>query len=223
MSTNEKVGFPTTEKRAKFIGITIFKDVVMDNGETDRANINWSMRNEYPRLTVYTSKYVRDKDGKMDYSKVVIAPFDLISAKDFVKDMKKVMANKEERVLHTSVYCYYPKYVNDQKTNEKEIKAIVKFGRNSEGIYYISVKGKDKPEAIFEMLKSEWCVAHDSKDVPQESSIIRSRKYAMSYIELLDHALNNAVIGPVNVIDKKSNKPVTKASSADINSIIASL
>lgn len=211
----------THEKRASFLGVTLFLDIDKDDGTTDRANASWSMRNEYPRLTVYTSKFTKKEDGTIDYSKIIIAPFDLISAGDLVDEMKKVVANKEKRVLELVHYCYYPKYVDGKKTSEKEVKAIVKFGRDEKGIYYLKVKGKDKPELEFPMLKSEWCVSHGTDDTP-ESPIMRSKKYAIQYIKILENNFKQSSIGQTTIIERKQNKlqakPVSKSESDSVMS-----
>lgn len=211
-------------KTAHLYGLTLFLDIDKDDGTTDRANMAWSMRNLYPRLTVYTSKYIKDAKGVTDYNKMIIAPFDMISLLTFIGKMKEVMTNKEKRVLSVKVNCLYPKYVNNQKTNDVETKAVVEFGRNSEGLYYFKTSANGRPTIEFVLLTSKWVLQHNQDDTPVVSKIARSRDAAKSYIQLLESGVKSFVAGEFTKYTKtnpnapKTNTTTKEMSVDDINS-----
>lgn len=164
-------------KVARFNGLTL-----RSSGSDAKRTLVWSTRNGMPRATVYTDENVKNEDKTLDYGKIIIArfkPADLIS---FINRWNKVLEAGEQD--YAEVECLYPRRVNGELTNEKEITAIMRFGIDVNGICYIYVEEKDKPKAKFNIL-NEWHKHRTKKSIDYEASAIASKEDAKAYIQLL--------------------------------------
>lgn len=232
-------------KIVKFAPLTLGKTVQNEtDGSEDRPTLRWSMRAGYPRVTVFTSKNLMTEGDKMDYNKMIIAPFDIISLNLFLQLSKEVLDNKEKS-SYREVNCLNNKFENGERTNEKYVQATVRIGIYKDGIAYIVVMASDKPKIKFDILPPEWFEFKDENgDIITHPSKL-SREYAKVYLNTLEKLLDsemdsfkkidiietpvrNKYVGKSKYPKKevkeetkvKEDKPVDKATEKDVNDIL---
>ena len=153
--------------------------------EKDYARLTWSMRGEYPRLTVYTSTQKSfTETNTLDYNFVIIAPFDIVTLMYFLETMTLV-ANNPKASQYT-INCLNNKVENGVRTSEVIIQAAVTFGKNDQGIVYISVTEDGKRKVVFELLpNNQWFKYQDQDGNTITDKAFLSKVYTLSYIETI--------------------------------------
>jgi hypothetical protein len=186
-----------------FSSLTINKDL----GEGKYGQLTWSIRNGYPRITVFTDKSkVRDND-KFDYNTLIIAPFDYANM--------LVLLNKAEEVIDgpkdksKQVACYDTKFQDGVRTNEVYLKATVEIGKDSDGVIYMAVLSDGKKKIKFIITPkddSKWHKFSENGDVVLDKGII-SATYAKAYFaqakRLIEHRLLKDTIRVRDIEPKK--------------------
>ncbi len=235
---------PSKVKMVKFAPLTLGKIVVNEaTQENDRPTLRWSMRAGYPRITVFTSSNLEDKDGKFDYNKMITAPFDIISLTLFL-DKAKELLEKKEKSSYREVNCLNTRFKDGERTNEVFVQATVRMGIDKEGVVYLVTMGEKKPKIKFDILPPEWLeFKDDNGDVITHPSKL-SREYAKAYIRILENLLASEMesFKKVEYIDgptkkkyegksyskaKKDtefdSKPSTVKTSTDVNDVLDSI
>ena len=204
-------------KVVKYAKLSLRKETKV--GDTkDNASLNWSCRNGFPRITVYTSGNIKRGDSnELDYSKIIIAPFDHITLSSFLNMCEEVLHSDTE--IRREVECYNTKFVNGSRLDEVYLQAKVIIGRDKLGIYYIAAVEEEKPKVKFELLPSTKFFRFVTENSEEVSNI--SRHYANAYIGLLRKCIERDVVDSIVVTEfeekhKKNTKPTPPKNDIDI-------
>lgn len=145
-------------KTIQFAALTLSKE--LDNGET--ATLCWKVRGIYPRIVVNTGNAIND-DKTVDYSKVIIAPFDYATMKTFLYYLYEL--TKAKQPVSYSVDCYNVVFKDGVKTNDIEVQATVTVGRDTDGINFITVTREGKMKVKFDLIPNpKWFVYKKDND-----------------------------------------------------------
>lgn len=183
-------------KFIQFAALNIQKDIMNDE-KKDKAQLQWSSRMGYPRITIFTTDKMQDENGKFDYNKMIKAPFDFVTIDIFMQRFKTVLESKEE--VKFVIDCFNNKFVNNERTNELELVAKVTIGRDSEGVVYLAVTEDNKKKIKFELMPSKYFKIYDKDNDPITDKRILSNLYARAYYKRLDFILN---INSNNAVNK---------------------
>lgn len=189
------------QKRTEYSQInklSLFKNLDGNKG----ASLKWSVRNGYPRVTVFTDNNALLPNGKLDFNKVITAPFDVITLNSILHMFRSIIAGAEKKMV--TVNCYNAKYENNVKTNEVVLQGKFIFGEDDKGINYMAVAEEGKPKIKFDLLPdSKWFKFLGTNGDEIHSGI--SDSYATGYIELLKSALEHVIKSDItiNVVDNK--------------------
>lgn len=216
-----------TVTRIRFGKISLTKNIDTEEGH-DTAALVWSIRNGYPRMTVYTSNNKAVVNGKANYDYIITAPFDYVSVQIFLNRLQEAIdATKEVKYR---IDCFNTKWENGVKTNEKALQAQVIVGRDHEGVIYIAVLEESKRSIKFSLLPSEWFIFYDDGGNPISDKAVLSKMYAQGYLKtiskLLNFSANKDLISVVKTETNIENGKLTQhketsVSSASLDDILA--
>lgn len=190
---NNKVIYKT------FTNLTLRKE--LDN--SDYATLQWGLRNYYPRITVYTSKHVKDSKNQVDYSKVIIAPFDINSFGILLNNIEKFGKLYDEKKVGFSINCYNLKFKDGKKSDEKYVQSQVHFYKDSELVNTLAIKENDNKLVEFKLLPGEWHKYYDKEGKEITDKKLLSIFFTNQYIQNVkftyhtEFALNNTKINEV--------------------------
>ena len=188
--------------------LSLFKELDGDN----YATLKWSVRNGYPRVTVFTENNVMLPAGKMDYSKVITAPFDAITLNGILILFEGIINSKEKK--HITVNCYNAKYENNVKTNDVALQGKFVIGKDENGINYMAVTEEGKPKIKFELAPSKKWFKFLGDNGDEMANL--SNAYATGYIKLLTSALEHVIKTDITVSTIEDNRKKTETIN-DIN------
>lgn len=145
-----------------------------------RASLQWAIRDGYPRITVFT-RIKSDNDGKG----FINAPFDIFT---FIALLDKIeQTAKSPGPSKSMVTCkHWPRDETGKITGDLEVTSEVWFGKNDDGVVWISVTAPNKPKIVFEFLLSNYHEFKNSKGEPiskSEGSMLKT----ISMMRLLKH------------------------------------
>lgn len=182
-------------KFIQFAALNLSKVHMVDD-KKDSAQLQWSSRMGYPRITVFTTDNTQ-VDGKFDYSKMIKAPFDFVTIDIFMQRFRNVLETTEE--VKYVIDCFNNKFVNRERTDEVELVAKVTVGRDSDGVVYLAVTEDNKKKIKFELMPStKYFKFYDKNgDVITDKKIL-SNLYAKAYHKRLDYILNSNSNSAVN-------------------------
>lgn len=212
---NEKV------KIIKFAALNLRKDLADDK---DSARLSWSMRGEYPRVTVYTSSnnFLKE-DRTMDYNFVIIAPFDIVTFMYFLQTL--AMVANQPKSSHYSINCLNTKVENGVRTNETIVQAIVSFGKDDNGVIYLSVTEDGKRKVKFDLLpNTRWFKYQDGDGNTITDKAFLSKMFTLSYIETLKRLMlpkysqyaSEVLVDKPNIVKETKNETRKEKKNEDI-------
>lgn len=171
-------------KLVKFAPLTLKSYVEEDDGE---ATLQWSIRMGYPRITVYRHIKDTDKGKEIDYSKIIIAPFDYVNFSLLISYIREV--NKTNTPVVYKIACYNVEFVDNVKTDKRILQAVVKVGKDLDGCNYIELSAPEKLTIRFPLLPNfKWHV-HDKLNDKGESVLAPkdlSTKFTTAYAMLIN-------------------------------------
>lgn len=176
------------------IRYTKFPAMTLRTGIDDKnyKSMQWGCRNGNPRITVYTDKDIKDKDGKVDYNKVIISPFDLQNMTKFLNLCKTLLKSNKTGSLR--VQCLYNKYEGRVKTKEIVVQSTVVFVKEATSVYFV-IETSDKGTHKFELKQGDW---HKYKLEGYETNIYQD---AYVYIENLEKFIGNEVVNYLSITE----------------------
>lgn len=179
-------------KIVKFLTLGLRKSFVIDDKE-DYANLSWSIRMGYPRINVYTSNVNYDKD-KVDYSKIITAPFNYVTFMVLLNKMQEAIKSKEP--YRYTIECWNTDYDNNKPTDSIVLQAKVHVGKDKDGIVYIMVIEDEKRKVKFDIVPPEtpW---HKYSDADKKSL---SESYAQAYHDVLKKLMLSEMIKDETVV-----------------------
>lgn len=148
------------------------------------CHLKWSSRMGYPRISVFLGDSIKDKEtGKVDYSKLIIAPFPWKSLVAFLgKALKDVV--KDNKVDYVETDRLNNKFVDNIRQEEIEMQASVKIGKSKDNQYYIAIKGKDTEYIYFYMQNTDKYEKFRNSN-KQELKLNNDRNQIVLYLEVL--------------------------------------
>lgn len=222
---NKKVYKKPDDRRARYTSLNLTNV----NEEKKARLLFWSSLNGNPRINVYLDNDVYGIDSKPDWNKVIIASFKPLDLEEFIQDCKDKI--EEDKNDYCEVTCLYPKFNNGVKTDEKTVRAIVRFGKDKNNVWYFYIEEPNKAKIKFDIAPSGWHVARASRDDVNETSVeVRSRKLAKAYLRLLDKLFTADLAGnlKVDIIpskdfgnDDKKRNSYTPTQNSDVSSTSA--
>lgn len=160
-------------------------------------SLTWGSLNGNPRLTVFLDN-TKKPDGTIDYNKMIIAPFkplEMLTAIGYFKEVLKKGENDFEEID-----CLYPKYVNNEKTEEKVLRAKIRFGIDKDGIAYFYVENVNGIKIKFNIVEEGWHLWRNGKNAADNKSKSElSQKHALSYLNILESLVKDLVIKEVTL------------------------
>lgn len=137
-----------TIRKVSLTALTMSKDL----SEDKYAQLLFSIRAGYPRITVYTEKNKKRQDNDtFDYNKIINAPLDYLTAAKLYSYAMDVIDNGDNGT-NRQIVCYNVKYVDGVRTNEVYIQATIEIGKDKDGIIYLAVLADGKPKIKFDIL-----------------------------------------------------------------------
>lgn len=180
MAYEKKVYKKPDDRRARYTSLNLTNV----NEEKKTRLMFWSSLNNNPRINVHLANDVYT-DNKPDWNKIIIASFKPLDLEEFIQDCKDKI--DEDKNDYCEVTCLYPKYNNGVATEEKMVRAIVRFGKDKNNIWYFYIEEPNKAKIKFDIAATGWHVARASRDdVNETSAEVRSKKLAKAYLRLLD-------------------------------------
>ena len=172
-----------TVKLVRLSHLTLRKPV-----DNDEASLTWAVRMGFPRITVYTSSKITGEDGKVDYGKVITAPFDYVNFKLFIDYLKELVDGESDNKY--ILECFNVKFVNNVRTDDVRIQARVTIGKDKNGILYIAAVEDDKVKIRFDFLpNNKWYKYYDKDGKEIKDNAKLSKLYTKNYICLLETAI----------------------------------
>jgi hypothetical protein len=199
----------------KYVPFTLKEFYDTEAGGKDYATLAWTIRMGYPRITVFTSNINLDgfRATDVDYSKMIIAPFDIVNFKTFIKLFKEIIVAGKPNV-YKRIDCLNVKYVNNEKTNDVYVQGSVLFGLSKEGIPTLTVTEQNKLKVAFKIMPaSRWHKYYDENgDLIEDPSKI-AKIYALSYLEMLDESITADTLIDAKEITSIKEKPTTQVAN----------
>lgn len=170
-------------KLVKFAALTLRKS----GDENKGVGLQWSIRKGFPRITVYTGPMFKE-DKTVDYSKIIIAPFDYTTMIMFLEYFKRIIYSKDE--CKYTVKCLNNKFVDNKRTEEIIVQASVIIGKDKDNVIYLAAIEDGKKNIRFDLVpEGKW---HKFFNGNNEEIIDKgelSRSYANAYYDLLKNLL----------------------------------
>ena len=178
-------------KRINLLQLSIRK--TLDND--DYASLTWGVRNNYPRIQVFTSKDFKKEDGTADYDKLIIAPFTYPIIFTLISNLEVLAKNSELKTPPISkIECFNTKFVDNKRTDEIEKQAEVKITRNNDNVICIGVKN-DKHEIYFPLLPdTKWHKFYTKNGEEITNQVVLSNIQTLSYVNLLKNTFADTLL-----------------------------
>jgi len=115
-----------------------------------RAAMSFGIKEGYPRITVFTNTQ-SDHDGKG----AIIASFDLEHFLIFLNHFEKVVKTNGPSKEMVNIK-HFPRDTAGKITGDREVTGELWFGKNEEGVVWISAQQPNRPKIVFEILLSDF-------------------------------------------------------------------
>jgi hypothetical protein len=139
--------------------------------EGRRAKLSWGIRNGNPRLTVFTNDPADIGIGIING--VIPAPMDNVTLLALLNLLEKSAMSLEE--IKHKISCSTLRWENGVQTKQKILLSEIWFGKDSEGLVWISLIAPNRPKIKFVFQVSDWheiIKADGSTATPSEGSQI---------------------------------------------------
>jgi len=198
----------------KFTPLTLRKQY----DDEDYGLLTWSVRNGYPRITVFTSN--AHKSETFDYNTMITAPFDYANIEILLDYFEQVIDAPNDTVF--KIECFNTKFVNNERTNDIELQSTVSIGKDKEGMIYLAVLAEGKRKVKFDLKGSRYHKYIVNGEVLTDDAAI-SKKVATGYLKVarkllgyqlpIDNSLNKANAVTAGGKPKEVSKPAVDTSS----------
>jgi hypothetical protein len=195
---------PGQVKQIKFARLSLRRDFEDNN---DYATLNWSVREGYPRISVFTSKNT-EVGGKFDYNKLITAPMHYLKLEIFYKRLEQVIASKEK--VSYNINCYNTKFVNNERTNDIKLQAKITIGKDADGVVFLAVTEDDKKKIKFDILPDKWHKFFDANNDEIVNKAELSAMYADAYLKVLKKSMDGELVKDMKSNDKKPKPNYSK-------------
>lgn len=170
-------------KYVKYHMFSLRKYIEEDKGS---ALLQWSSRQGYPRITVFTGANAI-QNGVLDRSKVITAPLDNLSLGTILGLLSKTIEAKEEQQY--VIECYTNIWENDKRTDKKRLCSKIIIGKSKNLINYIAVVEDEKRKVKFDIVPTSEYIKYFNKDGTEITNTPElSDLFAKSYVNGLAKA-----------------------------------
>lgn len=177
------------------------------------AKLTWGIRAGYPRLTVYTNHQEFGTGNVFDG--IITAPMDMVVLGNLLQLLEQV-ANGDSDVKY-KVDCFNAKWVDGQRTDERYLQATIMFGKDKEGLVWLSVIENKKPKIKFNITISDYINIYKS-DGSQLSASEASCMAARSYVKIVrktyDRLITDSLIDTAKRYTAKPKESPVKQNTA---------
>jgi hypothetical protein len=144
-----------------------------------RSKMVWASRNGHPRVTVYTNH-----PQEQGLKGILNAPMDALTFKIFARKFREVCLTEGEQ-KGNKVDCLGSAFDDQGKRipNEKRLVGELWFGKDANGIVWLSLVAPDRPRVKFELRLSEWHKIYFNGQPLTEAEA--SKQQGLSYVETL--------------------------------------
>ncbi len=185
-----------------------------------RASLCFSMREGYPRLTVWT-RTQSDNEGKG----VINIPFDILHFNVFLDRLTRIARSETVPVKERALVKHFPRNSEGKITGDPEVTGEIWYGKNEHGVVWISAQQPNRPKIIFEINVSNFHEFQNSKGEPiskSEGSIavttsmihILRTHFTNSATSFRDTSQPRPKTGPYSSRNKQPNSEASKQASS---------
>ena len=157
--------------------IDIRRAVLFTDGvDGKKARFQFSVREGYPRLTVFTG--ARGRDG------IISGPMDIDGFLVFTKSLQDIANGKPGDKMAVDLKTML--YENNQPTDKTQLMSTLFFGKDDDGMVWLGLQTEGKPKLKFIFKVSDYMLfrkADGTTPLPSEMSSI----IASSYASMLEH------------------------------------
>jgi len=183
-----------------------------DYGDGDGATLNWSVRNGYPRITIFTDN--KNNEGSFNYDKMITAPLDYMAIMSYIDMFQEVIDGPNDN--KKEIDCYNTKYENGVKTNEIRLQGTAVIGKDKDGVMYIAAIEEGKRKIKFPLNFVTWYKLRVNGEYLTESQT--SIMYAKSYVKVLDRIISRFIYD--DTIHKNMFRPKRDDGTVDTTSLV---
>lgn len=119
--------------------------------ERGNARLQWGMRDLAPRITVFTN----DPNDQGANKGMIYAGFNAETFMIFLELLKQV-ANSEEVEIRHKIDTYGMRFEDNVRTNDRILVSELWFGKDRDGIIWLSLIAPDRPKIRFNFTISDW-------------------------------------------------------------------
>ncbi len=177
----ESIDRSKMNKTIRFIPFNLKHDFTKEDGTKDTALFKVSIKNGYPRFTSYLSN---EKTEKVDYTKIITAPFDYMMLAVVLNEDFRTVINSDKPKIK-KVDCLNVRWKDDVKTDEVYVQATVYFIKDAEGVVYISLLEDKKNKVKYKVYPNGYVRRYNDDGTPLETEGQISTAYAKEYLEHL--------------------------------------
>lgn len=160
------------------------------NGVPIPPTAQWSVRDNQPRITVYTGVEGDKQDGKIE------AAMDLPTASAVFEAIRIYADGGEvDGKPVVGITCRGYLWTGKGKSEKPMVLATIYVGRNRDGNVFLSIVSSDasRPKIVFPILPTEWHGAVDTNGETIDNKAV-SRLYAKGYANMIEGILQQIVV-----------------------------
>jgi len=174
------------------------------------SSLNWMLVNNNPRIVVYTNDPDENGNPAKNYGKIT-ANLDLGVFASILTELKRIIESKEADKCSVDNFNYV--YTDGVRADKPSIVSTLWFGKDEDGVIWISVTAKDRPAIRFTFAPSTF--HHFKKaDGTDFTTAEASQLFAKSYLRILENIMSTlAVTEYVEPVKKEFNKSPNQSSS----------
>lgn len=189
-----------------------------------RASMNFAVREGYPRITVFT-RTQSDMEGKG----MINVPFDLDTLLVFLMRLEAIARSEAVDIKEKMSAKHWPRDPTGKIKGDLEVTSELFFGKNSDGVVWLSATAPNRPRIVFELSLSEYNQFTNAKGEfltkaegsrARTLSFISALRYHMTAkcLSFRDTSIPRDNKGPYSGRNKaaEANKSVTASVAEDI-------
>ena len=160
-----------------------------DNLDGKRTLLSWSIRNGYPRVSVYYGK----NPEVTGFENMTILPFTPQAILSLIGSIKTVAESSDASKKYT-IACINSVFKDNVRTDDKEIVGTITVYRDENGVVALKVKTSKKPEVRFRLLiDKEWYKVYGSNNEEITDKKELSEIYAKTYADVLVNIMSTLI------------------------------
>ncbi len=165
--------------------LSLFKD-----NEAGRiTSLKWSVKNGYPRATVWING--ADRSIK-SYDNMIISPFTYAGLAAFTSTMADVI--DAENGTEYAIQCFNTKFVDNKRTDEVELQSTMTIGKDKAGVIYLALGADGKPTVRFDLhVRTKWNkILLNGEDISVKAQ--GSKLFAKHYLKMVEKSIFDIMV-----------------------------